>query len=66
MNTMMHCKTTKLIMFFKNKTYWNLARVKFLEAFITTLYKVKTVNFLKLFESPGGHTQVEKFCHVLS
>lgn len=59
MNTTMQCKTNKLIMIFKDKTGWNLARVKFLVAFITALYKAKTVNFLKLSEALGGQTQVE-------
>lgn len=59
MNTTMQCKTNKLIMFFKDKTHWNLARIKFLVAFITALYKVKTVNFLKLAEGLGGHSQIE-------
>jgi hypothetical protein len=59
MNTTMQCKTNKLIMFFKDKTHWNLARIKFLVAFITALYKVKTVNFLKLAEGLGGQSQIE-------
>ena len=59
MNTMIECKTNKLIASMKEKTNWNLARVKFLVAFITTVCKLQTVNFTKLAQGFGGTTQVD-------
>jgi len=58
MNPMMQCKTNKLIIFLKDKTNWNMARVKFLVAFISALCKVQTVNFQKLAQGLGGHAHV--------
>ena len=43
----------------KEKTNWNLARVKFLVAFITTVCKLQTVNFTKLAQGLGGATQID-------
>lgn len=54
MNTKFECKTNKLIASMKEKTNWNLARVKFLVAFITTVCKLQTVNFTKLAQGLGG------------
>jgi hypothetical protein len=61
MNSPMQCKNNKLILSLKDKTHWNLAYIKFLVTFISALYKVKTVNFLKLAKALGGHTQVEEY-----
>jgi hypothetical protein len=41
-------KNNQLVTIFKNKTGWNLARVKFLVAFLTALFKVQTVSFTKI------------------
>lgn len=41
-------KSNQLVTIFKEMTGWNLARVKFLVAFITTLLKIQTVNFTKI------------------
>jgi hypothetical protein len=43
----------------KERTQWNLARVKFLVAFISAVCKLQTVNFLKLSQGLGGIAQVE-------
>lgn len=59
MNTKIDYKTNKLISSFKERTHWNLARVKFLVAFITTTCKLQTVNFQKLSQGLGGASQVE-------
>jgi len=59
MNTKIEYKTNKLIFSFKERTHWNLARVKFLVAFITTVCKLQTVNFTKLAQGLGGVTLVE-------
>jgi hypothetical protein len=56
MNTKFDCKINKLIALMKEKTNWNLARVKFLVAFITTVCKLQTVNFTKLAQGLGGVT----------
>ena len=52
-------KINKLILSFKERTQWNLARVKILVAFITTDCKLQTVNFQKLAQVLGGTTQVD-------
>ena len=54
MSTKFEYKTNKLIASMKEKTNWNLARVKFLVAFITTVCKLQTVNFTKLAQGLGG------------
>jgi len=59
MNTKFDCKTNKLIASMKEKTGWNLARVKFLIAFITAVCKLQTVNFTKLAQGLGGVTLFE-------
>lgn len=59
MNTKIDYKTNKLIFSFKDRTHWNLARVKFLVAFITTVCKLQTVNFTKLSQGLGGVGLVE-------
>jgi hypothetical protein len=56
MNTKFEYKTNKLIASMKEKTNWNLARVKFLVAFITTVCRLQTVNFTKLAQGLGGVT----------
>lgn len=59
MNIKNECKTNKLIATMKEKTNWNLARVKFLVAFITTVCKLQTVNFTKLAQGFGGNALVD-------
>jgi len=59
MNIKIEHKTNKLIASMKERTQWNLARVKFLVAFITTVCKLQTVNFQKLSQGFGGTVQVE-------
>jgi hypothetical protein len=59
MNTKIDYKINKLILIFKERTKWNLARVKFLVAFITTVCKLQTVNFQKLAQGLGGTSQVD-------
>ena len=59
MNTKIEHKTNKLIFSFQERTHWNLARVKFLVAFITTVCKLQTVNFTKLSQGLGGVILVE-------
>jgi hypothetical protein len=59
MNSITNYKTNDLIDSLKEKTQWNLARVKFLVAFITTVCKLQTVNFLKLSQGFGGNTKVD-------
>ena len=59
MNAKIEHKTNKLIFSFKERTQWNLARVKFLVAFITTVCKLQTVNFTKLSQGLGGVILVE-------
>jgi hypothetical protein len=59
MNKKIQYKTNKLIALMKDKTGWNLARVKFLVAFITVVSKLQTVNFLKLSQGLGGKALVE-------
>jgi hypothetical protein len=54
MSTKFEYKTNKLIASMKEKTNWNLARVKFLAAFISTVCKLQTVNFTKLAQGLGG------------
>jgi hypothetical protein len=56
---MIDCKTNKLIDSFQERTQWNLARVRFLVAFITTVCKLQTVNFQKLAQGLGGTSQVD-------
>ena len=59
MNTTIESKTNQLVANLKEKTGWNLARVKFLVAFISAVCKLQTVNFLKLSEGLGGNAKVE-------
>jgi hypothetical protein len=59
MNTKIEHKTNKLIASMKERTQWNLARVRFLVAFISTVCKLQTVNFQKLSQGLGGMVQVE-------
>jgi hypothetical protein len=59
MNTKIEHKTNKLIASMKERTQWNLARVKFLVAFISSVCKLQTVNFQKLSQGLGGTVQVE-------
>ena len=59
MNTKIEYKTNKLIFSFKERTHWNLARVKFLDAFITSVCKLQIVNFTKLSQGFGGSSLVE-------
>lgn len=58
MKTKIEYKTNKLIASLKERTHWNLARVKFLVAFISTVCKLQTVNFIKLSQGLGGTAQV--------
>lgn len=48
MNTRDEDKGNQLVTIFKEKTGWNLSRVKFLVAFLTSLLKVQTVCFTKI------------------
>ena len=48
MNTKENFKSNKLVPILKEKTGWNLARVKFLAAIICALFKLQTVCYLKL------------------
>jgi hypothetical protein len=48
MNVKVDFKSNELISIFKEKTQWNLARVKFLTAFICALCKLQTVSYVKL------------------
>ena len=59
MNTRVECKVIQLVGIFSEKTEWNLARVKFLVAFICTLCKLQTVNFQKLAQGLGGSARCE-------
>lgn len=59
MDTKVDYKINQLIFNFKERTQWNLARVKFLVAFITTVCKLQTVNFQKLSQGLGGTGQVD-------
>lgn len=59
MDTKIDYKINQLIFIFKERTQWNLARVKFLVAFITTVCKLQTVNFQKLSQGLGGTGQVD-------
>jgi len=47
MNTKVDYKSKELVSVISEKTVWNLARVKFLVIFLTTLIKYQTVSFLK-------------------
>lgn len=55
MNTKEQNKFNQLTCIFQEKTKWNLARVKFLVAFICTLCKLQTVNFQRLAQGFGGN-----------
>jgi len=55
MNTKEQNKFNQLACIFQEKTKWNLARVKFLVAFICTLCKLQTVNFQRLAQGFGGN-----------
>lgn len=59
MDTKINHKTNKLIVTLKERTGWNLARVKFLVAIVCALCKLQTVNFQKLSQGLGGMTQVD-------
>jgi len=59
MNTKIENKINILIFSFKEKTQWNLSRVKFLVAFIAAACKLQTVNFQKLAQGLGGTSQVD-------
>ena len=52
-------KTNELISIFKNKTGWNLARSKFLAAFICSMCKLQTVSYVKLAQDLSGEAKVE-------
>ena len=59
MNTKVDFKTNELVSIFSQKTGWNLARVKFLSAFICSLCKLQTVCYVKLAQDLGGNAKVE-------
>lgn len=59
MNTRDDIKSNKLVSVLKEKTGWNLARVKFLAAIICALLKLQTVCYLKLAQDLSGSAKVE-------
>lgn len=59
MNTKVDFKSNELVSIFSNKTGWNLARVKFLTAFICSLCKLQTVCYVKLAQDLSGSAKVE-------
>lgn len=59
MNTRESIKSSELVSFFKEKTGWNLARIKFLVAIITALCKLQTINYLKLAQALSANAKLE-------
>ena len=59
MNTKVDFKLNELVSIFSQKTGWNLARVKFLSAFICSLCKLQTVCYVKLAQDLSGNAKVE-------
>lgn len=52
-------KHNELVEVFKEKTGWNLSRVKLLVAIICAVCILQTVNFQKLSQGLGGNAQLE-------
>lgn len=59
MNTKVDFKINELVSIFSQKTSWNLARVRFLSAFICSLCKLQTVCYVKLAQDLSGNAKVE-------
>ena len=59
MNTKVDFKINELVSVFSQKTGWNLARVRFLSAFICSLCKLQTVCYVKLAQDLSGKAKVE-------
>ena len=59
MNTKVDFKSNELVSIFKEKTGWNLARVKFLAAIICSLCKLQTVNYVKLAQDLSPNAKIE-------
>jgi hypothetical protein len=59
MNTKVDFKINELVSIFKHKTGWNLARTKFLAAFICSLCKLQTVSYVKIAQDLSSNANVE-------
>ena len=59
MNTKVNFKINELVSIFSQKTGWNLARVRFLAAFICSLCKLQTVCYVKLAQDLSANAKVE-------
>jgi hypothetical protein len=59
MNTKVNFKINELVSIFSEKTGWNLARVRFIAAFICSLCKLQTVCYVKLAQDLSGNAKVE-------
>jgi len=59
MNIKEDLQQNKLVSILRIKTNWNLARVKFLAAFISSLCKLQTVSYVKLSEALSGSAQMD-------
>jgi hypothetical protein len=59
MNTKVDFKIKELVSIFKQKTGWNLARTKFLAAFICSLCKLQTVCYVKIAQDLSANAKVE-------
>lgn len=59
MNTKDDFKINELVSIFSQKTGWNLARVRFLAAFICSLCKLQTVCYVKLAQDLSGTAKFE-------
>jgi len=59
MNTKVDFKINELVLIFKQKTGWNLARTKFLAAFICSLCKLQTVCYVKIAQDLSANAKVE-------
>lgn len=59
MNTKVNFKINELVSIFSHKTEWNLARVRFLAAFICSLCKLQTVCYVKLAQDLSSKAKFE-------
>jgi len=59
MNTKVNFKINELVSIFSHMTGWNLARVRFLAAFICSLCKLQTVCYVKLAQDLSANAKVE-------
>ena len=59
MNTKVNFKINELVSIFHQKTGWNLARVRFLSAFICSLCKLQTVCYVRLAQDLSSKAKFE-------